>query len=155
MAHFTVSQRSHWLTLFVTLSLAHRPSLAEPSLANTYSHCMLPVTHTVRALQGRLRPLLMDRELLALLPVDLLAYVSLLVVEAVVTSLGEEGEAAAVSRPLPRGGRGGSSRLSVVLLPDRSHKPPPPNVPPPLPSETRGSFLLVIARRPSFTVGQQ
>jgi len=98
----------------------------------------------------------MDRELLALLPVDLLAYVSLLVVEAVVTSLGEEGEAAAVSRPLPRGGRGGSSRLSaVLLLPDRSHKPPPPSVPPPLTSETRGSFLLAIARRPSLTVGQQ
>jgi hypothetical protein len=99
----------------------------------------------------------MDRELLALLPVDLLAYVSLLVVEAVVTSLGEEGEAAAVSRPLPRGGRGGSSRLSVVLLlPDRSHRPPPPpSVPPPLTSETRGSFLLAIARRPSLTVGQQ
>jgi hypothetical protein len=100
----------------------------------------------------------MDRELLALLPVDLLAYVSLLVVEAVVTSLGEEGEAAAVSRPpLPRGGRGGSSRLSVVLLlPDRSHRPPPPpSVPPPLTSESRGSFLLAIARRPSLTVGQQ
>jgi hypothetical protein len=44
LAHFTESQRSHWLTLFATLSLAHRPSLAEPSLAYVYSHCTLPVT---------------------------------------------------------------------------------------------------------------
>ena len=41
---------------------------------------------------------MLERELL-LLPVDLLPYVSLLAVEAVVTSLGEEGEAASAARP--------------------------------------------------------
>jgi hypothetical protein len=48
---------------------------------------------------------LQERELLALLPVDLLAYVSLLVVEVVVTSLGEEGEAVSARLVPPPPGR--------------------------------------------------
>ena len=78
--------------------------------------------------QGRflavLRPT--DRELLALLPVDLLAYVSLLVVETVVTSLGDEGDAVAVSLPPPpRGGGNGPSLWSTPpSFLDSSQTPP-------------------------------